>query len=51
MSGAAWTEMWQYFIDRDYSAEFHRVNSQEYYIPHTRQRGYLFALNVKNSTI
>lgn len=51
VSGAAWTEMRQYFMDRDYSAEFHRVNSREYYIPHTRQRGYLFALNVKNSSI
>jgi site-specific DNA-cytosine methylase len=51
VSGATWTEMRQYFMDRDYSAEFHQVNSWEYYIPHTRQRGYLFALNVKNSTI
>ncbi|KAI5815799.1 hypothetical protein BZA77DRAFT_315136 [Pyronema omphalodes] len=51
VSGAAWTEMRQYFMDRDYSAEFHRVNSRDYYIPHTRQRGYLFALNVKNSSI
>lgn len=49
--GAAWAEMRQYYKDRGYAAEYKRFDSKYYYIPHTRTRGYLCAVNVKGSDI
>jgi site-specific DNA-cytosine methylase len=48
---AAWSEMRHYYIDRGYAAEYTRLDSKFYYIPHTRTRGYLCAVNVKGSDI
>jgi site-specific DNA-cytosine methylase len=32
------------FRDIGYHAEFERMDTKKFYIPHTRQRGYLFAI-------
>lgn len=47
--GAYWGEMRNYFHNAGYSAEVARVDAKHYYIPHTRTRGYLFALNNRQS--
>ena len=43
---AAWAEMRQYYRSHGYAAEYSRFNTREYYIPHTRMRGYLCAVNL-----
>lgn len=42
--GAPWDKKVQMFEERGYSATFLRLDTKDYYIPHTRQRGYLFAI-------
>lgn len=42
--GAPWNEKVAIFEERGYSATFLRLDTKDYYIPHTRQRGYLFAI-------
>ena len=42
--GAPWNEKVAIFEDLGYSATFVRLDTKDYYIPHTRQRGYLFAV-------
>ena len=49
--GAAWAEMRTYYRDRGYSAEYARFDSKNFYIPHTRTRGYLCAINIQDSKI
>ncbi|KAL7269920.1 hypothetical protein RUND412_007381 [Rhizina undulata] len=52
VSGAAWSAQREMYLRNGYSCEFkHNFDTKHYYIPHTRQRGYLFALNMKNSNI
>jgi site-specific DNA-cytosine methylase len=42
--GAPWDKKVQMFEERGYSATFSRIDTKDFYIPHTRQRGYLFAI-------
>ena len=49
--GAPWDRVAQYFEKKGYSAEFLRVDTKNYYIPHTRTRVYLLAVNMKRSGI
>jgi site-specific DNA-cytosine methylase len=42
--GAPWDEKVTIFEERGYSATFLRLDTKDFYIPHTRQRGYLFAV-------
>jgi site-specific DNA-cytosine methylase len=42
--GAPWNEKVAIFEKRGYSTTFMRLDTKDYYIPHTRQRGYLFAV-------
>ncbi|KZT41751.1 hypothetical protein SISSUDRAFT_241299 [Sistotremastrum suecicum HHB10207 ss-3] len=48
---APWNNIAGYFKDKDYSADHMRVDTKNYYIPHTRTRGYLIAVDKKNSSI
>ncbi|KAJ8456991.1 hypothetical protein ONZ45_g18498 [Pleurotus djamor] len=48
---APWDKVKDYFRDNDYSAEFVRVDTKAYYIPHTRTRVYLFAVDQVKSKI
>ncbi|KII87340.1 hypothetical protein PLICRDRAFT_125381 [Plicaturopsis crispa FD-325 SS-3] len=48
---APWKRVEGYFKDIGYSAAFHRVDTKFYYIPHTRTRVYLIAVNKKKSDI
>lgn len=48
---APWAKVQQYFEDNGYSATFSRVDTKNYYIPHTRTRVYLVAVNKKKSRI
>ena len=43
VSTCPWELVVKEFNKRGYSAEFHRLDTKHYYIPHTRTRGYLFA--------
>lgn len=46
VQGAAWADMRNHYIDSGYSAEFSgRFDSKDYYMPHTRMRGYLCAFD------
>ena len=49
--GAPWERVKQYFHREGYSAEYMRVDTKNYYIPHTRTRVYLVAVNEKQSSI
>ncbi|WVQ76242.1 hypothetical protein IAR50_005907 [Cryptococcus sp. DSM 104548] len=40
---APWAKVVEYFADIDYDAQFTRLDTKEFYIPHTRTRVYLFA--------
>lgn len=52
VAGAAWSQMRMEYLEAGYSAEFlTNFDTKHYYIPQTRQRGYLFAVNKKDSTI
>jgi len=42
--GAPWDEKVKYFEAQGYAATFLRLDTKKYYVPHTRQRGYLFAV-------
>jgi site-specific DNA-cytosine methylase len=42
--GAPWDKKVQLFEEVGYSATFSRLDTKDFYIPHTRQRGYLFAI-------
>ena len=42
--GAPWDEKVSIFESLGYAATFIRIDSKDYYIPQTRQRGYLFAI-------
>ena len=44
VSGAPWEEKVKIFQDLGYIATFRRIDTKDYYIPHTRMRGYLFAV-------
>jgi site-specific DNA-cytosine methylase len=48
---APWTAICKKFESVGYSAEWHRLDTKQYYIPHTRTRGYLLAVDIKNSSI
>ncbi|KAF9466118.1 hypothetical protein BDZ94DRAFT_1188147 [Collybia nuda] len=48
---APWEKVQQYFEENGYSASSARVDTKGYYIPHTRTRGYLVAVNSKGSSI
>lgn len=47
--GAPWDQKVAIFEGRGYSATFLRLDTKDYYIPHTRQRGYLFAVRRQES--
>ena len=49
--GAPWNEKVAIFENLGYSATFVRLDTKDYYIPHTRQRGYLFAYVSYQKTI
>ncbi|KAH7890853.1 hypothetical protein F5I97DRAFT_1923345 [Phlebopus sp. FC_14] len=48
---APWEKVKDYFKRKGYSAEFIRVDTKQYYIPHTRTRVYLFAVDKQSSNI
>jgi site-specific DNA-cytosine methylase len=48
---APWDRVREYFEKIGYSAAFSRVDTKNYYIPHTRTRVYLVAINMKKSSI
>ncbi|KAK2463557.1 hypothetical protein APHAL10511_004308 [Amanita phalloides] len=48
---APWLRVQEYFEKSGYSATFTRVDTKNYYIPHTRMRVYLVAVNKKRSDI
>ena len=43
--GAPWMDMAASFEEIGYDATWRKVDSKFYYIPHTRERGYLIAIN------
>jgi site-specific DNA-cytosine methylase len=47
--GAPWDQKVEIFEERGYAATFLRLDTKDYYIPHTRQRGYLFAVRRSSS--
>ena len=49
--GAPWKRVKQYFEREDYSADFMRVDTKQFYIPHTRTRVYLLAVNKRSSSL
>lgn len=48
--GAPWEKKVEIFEQTGYEATFLRLDTKDYYIPHTRQRGYLFAVKRKEKT-
>ncbi|KAF7770424.1 hypothetical protein Agabi119p4_6398 [Agaricus bisporus var. burnettii] len=48
---APWGRVKEYFERTGYSAAFTRVDTKFYYIPHTRTRVYLVAIDKRNSSI
>ncbi|KXN87439.1 Putative SWI/SNF-like matrix-associated actin-dependent [Leucoagaricus sp. SymC.cos] len=48
---APWDRVKEYFERNGYSAAFTRVDTKFYYIPHTRTRVYLVAVDKRNSSI
>ena len=46
---APWGKVKNYFEEANYSAAHSRFDTKNYYIPHTRMRGYLFAVRGKLS--
>jgi len=48
---APWDRVKYYFEQVGYSAEYSRVDTKHYYIPHTRTRVYLVAVDKKNSSV
>lgn len=49
--GAPWDRVVRYFEKIGYSASFQRIDTKFYYIPHTRTRVYLLAVNKARSDI
>lgn len=49
--GAPWERVADYFANKGYSASYLRVDTKNYYIPHTRTRVYLLAVNQKHSQL
>ncbi|KAF8574267.1 hypothetical protein K439DRAFT_1665489 [Ramaria rubella] len=47
--GAPWLKVQKYFEGKSYSASHMRVDTKNFYIPHTRTRVYLMAVDKKNS--
>ena len=48
---APWDRVKKKFEDIMYSAAHQRLDTKNYYIPHTRTRGYLVAVDAKNSSM
>ncbi|KAF9045664.1 hypothetical protein BDZ89DRAFT_1058637 [Hymenopellis radicata] len=48
---APWDRVKEYFEAKGYSAAWSRVDTKQYYIPHTRTRVYLVAVDKKRSSI
>jgi site-specific DNA-cytosine methylase len=48
---APWAAICKKFESINYSASTHRLDTKQYYIPHTRTRGYLIAVDRRKSTI
>ena len=48
---APWERVVEKFQHHGYSAAFMRVDTKNYYIPHTRTRGYLMAVDEKGSAL
>lgn len=48
---APWERVVNYFEKNNYSAKFVRVDTKQYYIPHTRTRVYLLAVNKAHSSM
>ncbi|THH03097.1 hypothetical protein EW145_g6533 [Phellinidium pouzarii] len=48
---APWDRVVKYFEKNKYSAAFFRVDTKNYYIPHTRTRVYLLAVHQRNSSM
>ncbi|KAF9240628.1 hypothetical protein BU15DRAFT_73858 [Melanogaster broomeanus] len=48
---APWERVKDYFKRQNYSAEFLRVDTKKYYIPHTRTRVYLLAVDKQSSNM
>ncbi|KAF8845040.1 hypothetical protein BDN67DRAFT_893327 [Paxillus ammoniavirescens] len=48
---APWDRVKDYFKRQNYSAEFIRVDTKQYYIPHTRMRVYLLAVDKQSSNM
>lgn len=42
--GAPWDTKVRLFNERGYAASYLKLDTKDFYIPHTRQRGYLFAI-------
>lgn len=52
IKNAKWQVMRQEYLVHGYSAEYSiQMDTKKFYIPHTRQRGYLFAFDQKNSKV
>ncbi len=45
-----WEKVCNFFREKGYSAQWCRFDTKNYYIPHTRTRGYCFAIDQKNSS-
>lgn len=48
---APWDRVAEYFEKIGYSADYLRVDTKNFYIPHTRTRVYLLAVNQRNSSL
>ncbi|KZT21583.1 hypothetical protein NEOLEDRAFT_1164553 [Neolentinus lepideus HHB14362 ss-1] len=48
---APWEKVVKYFQDNNYSATSLRVDTKTFYIPHTRTRGYLLAVDQRKSNL
>ncbi|EIW68043.1 hypothetical protein TREMEDRAFT_69535 [Tremella mesenterica DSM 1558] len=46
---APWDKVVEYFAQIDYDAQYARLDTKEFYIPHTRTRVYLFATPMANA--
>jgi site-specific DNA-cytosine methylase len=46
-----WDKVCNYFKEKGYSAAWSRFDTKNYYIPHTRTRGYAFAVDMKSSQV
>ena len=48
--GAPWDKKVELFERIGYSAVYVKLDTKDYYIPHTRQRGYLFAIRRQSTS-